>query len=79
MNDRNLMENMLQLEKGACDLFLHGSIESSTANVHQAFSAALNDALCLQDTLYKQMAAKGWYPMEQAEQNKIRTVKQKYS
>ena len=34
-NDKNLMENMLLLEKGVCDLFLHGAIESSTANVHQ--------------------------------------------
>ena len=45
MNDKNLMEDILLLEKGVCDLFLHGTIESPTANVHQTFSDALNDAL----------------------------------
>ena len=32
----------------------------------------------MQDTLYDKMAAKGWYPVEQAEQNKINAVKQKF-
>ena len=43
MGDKNLMENILLLEKGVCDLFLHGTIESSTSSVHQAFSTALHD------------------------------------
>ena len=61
MNDKNLMEDILLLEKGVCDLFLHGTIESPTANVHQTFSDALNDALCMQDQVYDKMAEKGWY------------------
>lgn len=79
MDDKNLMENILLLEKGVCDLFMHGAIESSTGNVHQTFNTALNDALCMQDTIYGKMAAKGWYPAEQAEQTKINTVRQKFS
>ena len=79
MDDKNLMENILLLEKGMCDLFLHGTIESSSDNVHQAFCTALNDSLCMQDTIYGKMAAKGWYPAEQAEQNKVDSVKQKFS
>ena len=78
MNDKNIMQDILLLEKGVCDLFLHGTIESSTDNVHQAFNCALNDALCMQDTVYDKMAAKGWYPAEQADQNKVNTVKQKF-
>ena len=77
MNDRNLMEDLLLLEKGACDLFMHGAIEASTDNVYQAFSNALNDSLCMQDTVYDKMQSKGWYQVEQVEQNKINTVKQK--
>lgn len=79
MDDKNLMENILLLEKGACDLYMHGSIESPTGNVHQAFTSALNESLCMQDTMYAKMAAKGWYPAEQAEQMKVDTVKQKFS
>lgn len=79
MDDKNLMENILLLEKGVCDLFMHGTIESPTTNVHQAFSSALNESLCMQDSIYDKMAAKGWYPTEQAEQTKINSVKQKFS
>ena len=78
MDDKNVMENILLLEKGVCDLFMHGTIESNTNTVHQAFHDALNEALCMQDTIYDKMAAKGWYPTEQVEQNKVNTVKQKF-
>ena len=77
-NDKNLMENMLLLEKGVCDLFLHGAIESSTANVHQTFNSALNNSLSIQDNIYNKMSAKGWYAPEQAEQNQNNTVKKKF-
>ena len=79
MDDRQIMENILLTTKGACDLYMHGTIESSTANVHQAFSSALNDSLCMQDEVYKQMAAKGWYATQQAQQQQIDQVRQKYS
>lgn len=79
MDDKNVMENILLLEKGVCDLFMHGTIEASTANVRQAFSTALNDALSMQNTIYGKMSAKGWYSAEQAEQNKLTSLKQKFS
>ncbi len=70
MDDKCIMENLLNVTKGACDLYLHGTIESPTMNVHQAFDNALNDTLCMQDDIYKKMSAKGWYTTEQAEQQK---------
>ena len=79
MDDKNIMENLLLTEKGVCDLFLHGTIESATANVHQTFSTALNDSLAIQDELYKAMSQKGWYPTEKAQEQQIQKVKQKYS
>ena len=79
MDDKNLMENILQLEKGVCDLYLHGAIEAATPKVHQAFSTALNSALSMQELVFSKMSDKGWYPLEQAEQTKIDTVKQKFS
>ena len=79
MDDRNLMENMLLLEKGACDLFMHGTIESSTQNVHQTFNNSLNDSLKLQDDIYLKMQAKGWYPTEQVDQSQLNIVKNKFA
>lgn len=79
MDDRQLMENMLMLEKGACDLLMHGTIESSSPNVHHAFSCSLNSSLQMQEQIYEKMQEKGWYPTTQVEQQKINTVKQKFS
>ena len=47
--DRALMENELLVIKGVCDLYLHGTIESTTAEVHAAFEDALK--LCKKDDL----------------------------
>lgn len=79
MDDKNLMEDILLLEKGVCDLYMHGSIESSTKNVNQAFKSALNNSLAMQDDIYQKMSQKGWYTTEQADQSKIDTLKQKFS
>ena len=79
MDDKNLMEDILLLEKGVCDLFMHGTIESSTQTVHGAFRAALSESLCMQDTIYSKMEAKGWYTTSPADGNKVGSVKQKFS
>ena len=46
VNDRDIMENLLLTTKGVCDLYMHGTIESATGNVHSAFDNALNESLC---------------------------------
>lgn len=79
MNDRDLMENMLLLEKGACDLLMHGTVESSSPDVHHAFSCSLNTSLQMQEQIYDKMQQKGWYPTQQVEGQKISQVKQKFS
>ena len=56
------------LEKGACELFMHGTIESSSTDVHQTFNTSLNASLRLQDEIYSKMQSKGWYPTEQVQQ-----------
>ena len=78
MDDKDLMEKELLTIKGVCDLYLHGAIESSTAEVHAAFKDALNKSLDIQNKIYCLMAEKGWYPMETAEQEKITAAKQKF-
>ena len=79
MDDKNIMENLLLTEKGVCDLFLHGTIESSTSNVHQTFDSALNKSLNMQDKIYQSMSQKGWYQQQQAEAEKITKVKNQFA
>ena len=79
MEDRDLMESELLTLKGVCDLYMHGTIEASTAEVHTAFKNALNESLNIQNKIYNLMAEKGWYPMQNAEEQQINNVKQKYA
>ena len=79
MEDRELMERELALMKGVSTLYLHGTIESETQEVHEAFQCALEESLNIQNHIYNLMKEKGWYPTETAEQQKINTVKQKYN
>ncbi|MBQ4265920.1 MAG: spore coat protein [Clostridia bacterium] len=79
MNDQAIMENLLLTTKGMCDLYMHGTVESSTQNIHQAFDTALADSLNMQDDIYKQMTAKGWYQTEQADAQQLAQVKQKFA
>ena len=79
MEDKDLMERELLIIKGVCDLYLHGTIESSTAEVHTAFKEALNESLDIQNKLYNLMSEKGWYKTQTVEHTKIDTVKQKYA
>lgn len=79
MDDKNTMEDLLLTEKNVCDLYLHGSIESGTQNVNQAFTTALQDSLTMQSDLYQKMSEKGWYSTQQVPQQQMQQVKQKFS
>ena len=79
MNDHDIMEGILMTTKGVCDLYMHGTIESTTPKVKQAFNTALNDSLCMQGRIYKEMSDRGWYTAEQAQPQKIQQIRQKFS
>ena len=79
MNDKEIMENLLLTTKGVCDLYLHGSIESDTPTVHQAFHSALDSAICMQSDIYQKMSEHGWYTTQQAQRQSIQQVRQKYA
>ena len=79
MDEKCTMENLLLTTKGVCDLYLHGTIESSTANVHQAFDSALNKSLDMQESIYQKMTQKGWYKQQQPEPEKLTKVKNQFA
>jgi Spore coat protein len=79
MEDKCVLENILITEKGVCDLYMHGTIESSTANVNQVFHKILDESLCMQNEIYEKMSQKGWYQTEQAQEQQVQKIKQKYT
>ena len=74
MDDKALLEDILLTTKGACDLYMHGTIESETANVHCTFDNALSDTLKMQNDIFSQMSQ-----MQQAPQQQIDQVKQQFA
>ena len=78
MDDKDLMEGELLTIKGACDLYLHGTLEATTAEVHAAFKDALDESINIQNKIYNLMAEKGWYSTDTADQTKINETKQNY-
>ncbi len=79
MDDRTMMENLLNNVKGQCNLLLNGAMESGTANVHSTFKSALTDSVCIQNEIYSKMAQKGWYSPQPAQNQQITQTKQKFS
>lgn len=79
MDDKTLMENLLLTTKGACELYLHGCIESSNEPVRSASSTALDKTLKMQKDIYAKMEANGWYAKETAEQQQIDKTMQSFS
>ena len=79
MSDRDLIEGELLKIKGACDLYMHGVTESTTAEVHTAFQDALTETLNIQNKLYNLMVERGWYKTDTADKQKIDSAKQKFA
>lgn len=73
-----MLEGILWDLKCLSDLSMHGTLESKTNNVHEAFLTALTDILNLQNELYTLMANENIYPTENVSASKITKAKGKY-
>ena len=79
MDDKMIMEDLLTSAKNMADLYLHGTIESETANVHNVFDRRLCETLAMQNEIYSKMSQRGWYVLQQAPQQQIDQTRQKFS
>lgn len=77
MSDKVLMENMLLLLKSTTEVFVHGSLESSTKSVHNVIKNGLDDIIKLQDDLYNKMTECGWYKVQNVESKCIKQTLRK--
>ena len=79
MDDKVIMNTALTFSKNACELLMHGAIESSTPKVKKAFMDGLTDILNMQGELFNEMQAGGLYKIEDVQQSKIDKAYNKYS
>ena len=63
MDDRLIMENYLLVLKSTVEVYVHGTLESSNANIRNTLKINLNDILTSQANTYDEMAKYGWYPV----------------
>lgn len=79
MNDQILMDEMLLLLKSTVEVYVHGSLESSTKNVHNALKSNLDETIKMQDDLYSKMTECGWYQIPNVETKVIKQTLKKLS
>ncbi len=77
MNDRLLMDNILLLLKSTVEVYVHGSLESSTKSVHNTLKDNLDEIIKLQDDTYKKMTENGWYVIQNIESKEIKKTLKK--
>ena len=71
MNDQLLMDNYLLILKSTVEVYVHGTLESSNANVRTKLKDNLNEILTSQANTYDLMTKYGWYPVQNVEKNVI--------
>ena len=79
MDNKTMLEGILWDLKTLGDLFLHGSIESGTKNIHKTFRDALDEVSTLQNDLYTLMSDEGMYTVENVTETKISKVQNKFN
>lgn len=79
MDSKTMLEGILWDLKGLSDLFLHGTIESSTNEIHKVFKNALDETLTLQKDLYNLMSEEGMYSVSNVSETKITKIKGKFT
>lgn len=71
MSDKLIMENILLLLKGTCEVYVHGTEEASNKKIHEVLKACLDELLKMQYDVYNEMAKLGWYKIENIKSSEI--------
>lgn len=78
MDDKIIMNTALTLTKNACDIMMHGAIESNNAKVKKTFSDTLGQFLTMQGDIFKEMESAGLYNIENVPETKLNKARGKY-
>lgn len=71
MKDKLVMENILLLLKGTCEVYVHGSQEASNKKVHEVLKGCLDEMLKMQYDVYNEMTKLGWYEIQNIKSTEI--------
>ena len=72
MNDQILLDNYLLLLKSNCEVYVHGTLESSNEKVRKVLKSSLDDTMSMQNDTYQEMTNYGWYQVNNIDSKTIK-------
>ena len=72
MNDQILMDNYLLLLKSTIEVYVHGTLESSNADIRSVLNTGLDETLSHQERTYNEMTKCGWYTVSNVKSSQIK-------
>lgn len=79
MEEKVILNTMLNLSKNMCDLLLHGTIEANDDVIIKRFNNTLNDYLNIQASIFTLMEEKGYYNLKEVDSKLIKETREKYA
>lgn len=77
--DKEMLTDALSSQKFVTDNYNVFANECATPAIKTEFMNILNEEHQIEHDVFAEMQKRGWYPLEQAEQTKINSVKQKFN
>ena len=72
MDDRLIMDNYLLILKSTCEVYVHGTLESSNQEVRELLKAGLDNTMSHQADTYDIMTTFGWYEINNVKESQIK-------
>lgn len=79
LTEQQKMTDLLSSEKFLTGVYNTYCCEASTSAMRSSLCSLLQDEHRIQEEVFNEMNAKGWYKPEQAQEAKLNAVKQKFS
>ncbi len=79
MNEQQKMNDLLTMQKFLTGAYNSYCNEAATSAVRSTLTSILADEHRIQEEIFNEMSARGYYPLEKAEDNKISSAKQKFA
>lgn len=79
LNDQDIMDDLLTMEKQIISAYNTGITEASCQNLRQTLTSNLLETQQLQYTIFDTMKKKGWYQTKDAQDQDVNNAKNKYS
>ena len=79
MNEQEKLTDLLSAQKFVTANYNTYCCEAATPSVRSSLSSILQDEHRIQEEIFNEMNARGYYPLEKAEDTKLSAAKQKFA